>query len=195
MADDHGRFGHELYMRDEPDGRRPLEDHIAAMAEIAAGLHHDRDPTASVPNSTAGELWVLVGRGTSEGWWNRSQGNINGQVGKSGTEMKEKVVSIPCDRFGGAFNSTGTLVSSENAHLWMDFNHVSSLALIPSELLDCILIDWSTWRYMMPLQVNGKGVMIADDGDVREDGAIDYGDPAGESRRYPFVFIFACVNI
>ncbi|KAJ3087098.1 hypothetical protein HK102_011820 [Quaeritorhiza haematococci] len=73
-------------------------------------------------------------------------------------------IYIHCDKFGGAFatrfsSSTPTKSTTSNSyaatippppHLWLDFNNLNALRAIPTDFFDAIVVDWSTWRYMMP---------------------------------------------
>ncbi|KAI9324843.1 hypothetical protein DFJ73DRAFT_871328 [Zopfochytrium polystomum] len=65
---------------------------------------------------------------------------------------------IPCDSFGGVFtgrspDQDGNEVAPDPPiHLFMDFNDGEQLAQLPSSSADIIAIDWSTWRYMKPLE-------------------------------------------
>jgi hypothetical protein len=56
---------------------------------------------------------------------------------------------IALDSFGGNFKNY-------DRHIWMDFNSITALDQLPSDWLNSIIIDWSTWRYMKPILVASK---------------------------------------
>ncbi|KAJ3210836.1 hypothetical protein HDU67_004978 [Dinochytrium kinnereticum] len=139
----YGRFGGELYLKgftfdssDAGPDRLSLQPWIQDMV-IQVGRPR----------------WLVVGRGFAS-------------LGGSDSTSQQPSLDEPpflffCDRFGGAFQGPGKKVNTASLplgpscpppHLWMDFNDVGALRLLPSAIFDRIVIDWSTWRYLLPLK-------------------------------------------
>ena len=69
-------------------------------------------------------------------------------VGRGKDDIDEKqndgYTVIYVDRFGGAFKGW----NGDSHVLWMDFNLLKPLAMLPSCLLREVIVDYSTWRYL-----------------------------------------------
>src|SRR6476661_5787868 len=55
------------------------------------------------------------------------------------------LTEIPCDINGAAFQG---LPTPSTPHLWLDFCHLETLERFPSNSIQHIVFDLSTWRYM-----------------------------------------------
>ncbi|KAJ3027822.1 UNVERIFIED_CONTAM: hypothetical protein HDU68_003023 [Siphonaria sp. JEL0065] len=124
---EYGRFGPELY-RASVDATGAFNDTIALL-KLASNQRDGADEEGAFVT----DLALVVGRGT-------------GSAGTLGV-LDDNFEWIACDRFGGAFTAP-----TKRMHLWMDFNDPVALTKIPSESVERIVVDWSTWRYMTPLK-------------------------------------------
>ncbi|KAJ3326833.1 hypothetical protein HDU76_012617 [Blyttiomyces sp. JEL0837] len=147
----YGRFGHELYSK---------------QFNPSTTLTQTCTFISSNPHSRIG---ILVGRGTVaiDGVWgiSKKKGTDTDKDDENGNDDID--VWIPCDRFGGMFKSVGgdsmdvdddgiqdkgdRLKESESdgnsgfiPHLWMDFNNLDALSMIPSNSICKIVFDWVT---------------------------------------------------
>ncbi len=96
------------------------------------------------------EKWVTieravlaVGKGLGSPWWAKG---CDSNLGESYSDS----LIIPVDWFGGAFKTEALDASPLVPHLWFDFNNQTAIAMLPSSWASFIIIDNSTWRYLMP---------------------------------------------
>lgn len=106
-----------------------------------------------------GPVGLVVGRGNVETWWTTKDQPISTFSSSSPpSSFPSSIPLIPVDQFGGMFKMTKKEGGDDHhnhfqpwLHLWIDFNNVHSLRRLPSNRFSCIVFDWSTFRYMRPL--------------------------------------------
>ncbi|KAI9203439.1 uncharacterized protein BJ171DRAFT_143943 [Polychytrium aggregatum] len=169
-----GRHGHELYPFRLDSGELPsLEQLLASIRlrfEERSTLHAGNPPL---------KLGLLVGRGTdTSSWWLTPIPSPVSKHSSNNHINAYPVLWVCCDRFGGAFGRAPVIsrpelqsesesgsskpalhpaqstVESLPPHLWMDFNSTTALAQIPPNFFDVIAVDWSTWRYLRPADLD-----------------------------------------
>ncbi len=134
----------EIIHRTGKEFHSDINDHVGHLSMQLAPLAHP--PLHSV-NA------IAVGRGppwTTHSW--RNSLSLPREIECLGlTNIRWCYLDV----FGGCFPSTTSEQPMLNdLCIWCDFNHVPSLQYFPSQCIDLIIMEWSTWRYMRPCDGN-----------------------------------------